>query len=78
MDIGKDAAAVKATYQLMCPVCGKPAIRRENSRAGVAYLHLTKHGSKRCFIGKEETARGTKRKDPATEKKKKEGERRAG
>lgn len=55
MDIGKDAAAVKATYQLMCPVCGKPAIRRENSRAGVAYLHLTKRGSKRCFVGKTQT-----------------------
>jgi len=39
-----------AKIQLICPKCGKPAVRRENSRAGVAYLHLTKHGTTRHFI----------------------------
>lgn len=57
-DIGKDAKAVREKYQLICPKCGKPAIRRENSHAGVAYLHLTKRGTERHFITPEE-ARGT-------------------
>lgn len=50
MDIGNNPSDVRAKYQLICPVCGKPAIRRENNRAGVAYLHLTKHGTARHFI----------------------------
>ena len=49
-DIGKDAGAVRTSYQLICPKCGKPAFRRENSRAGVAYLHLTKKGSVRHMV----------------------------
>ncbi len=52
MNIGKDVGKVRAAYTLICPKCGKTAIRRENSRAGVAYLHLTKHGTVRHFIGK--------------------------
>ena len=49
-DIGKDAKEVRAKYQLICPVCGKPAVRRENCPAGPAYLHLTKHGTVRHFV----------------------------
>ena len=49
-DIGKDAKEVRAKYQLICPVCGKPAVRRENCPAGPAYLHLTKHGTLRHFV----------------------------
>lgn len=36
--------------QLICPKCGKPAVRREVRPAGAAYLHLTKNGSVRHFI----------------------------
>lgn len=49
-DIGNDAGAVRAKFQMICPTCGKPAVRRENGPGGVAYLHLTKHGSVRHFI----------------------------
>ena len=53
MNIGKDPGAVRAAYQMICPKCGKPAVRRENTPSGVAYLHLTKHGSVRHFIQRE-------------------------
>lgn len=50
-DIGKDAGAVRAKYDMICPKCGKPAVRREPRADGsVAYLHLTKHGTARHFI----------------------------
>jgi len=50
-DIGKDAGAVRTKYQLICPTCGKPAVRREaRSDGSVAYLHLLRHGSVRHFV----------------------------
>ena len=50
-DIGKDAGAVRAKYDMICPKCGKPAVRREQKPDGtVAYLHLTRHGTVRHFI----------------------------
>ena len=50
-NIGKDPAAVRAKYQMICPKCGKPAVRREPKPDGtVAYLHLTKHGAVRHFV----------------------------
>ncbi len=50
-DVGKDAGAVRARYDMICPQCGKPAVRREPKPDGsVAYLHLTKRGTVRHFI----------------------------
>ena len=50
-DIGKDAGVVRAKYDMICPKCGKPAVRREPKPDGtVAYLHLTRHGTVRHFI----------------------------
>ncbi len=50
-NIGKDPAAVRTKYQMICPKCGKPAVRREPKPDGaVAYLHLTKHGTVRHFV----------------------------
>ena len=55
-DIGKDAGAVRAKYDMICPQCGRPAVRREQRPNGtVAYLHLTKHGTIRHFIEPQET-----------------------
>lgn len=50
MDIGKDPKKVRARYELTCPVCGKAAVRRENTPSGAAYLHLTPHGTVRHFV----------------------------
>lgn len=63
-DIGKDAKEVRAKFQLICPCCGKPAIRRENTPAGPAYLHLTKHGTDRHYV-EAGTKAGAKRKKKA-------------
>ncbi len=50
-DIEKDAGAIRARYDMICPKCGKPAVRREPKPDGtVAYLHLTKRGTVRHFI----------------------------
>ena len=68
-DIGKDAGAVRTSYQLICPKCGKPAFRRENSRAGVAYLHLTKKGSIRHMVEAEAAPAATKKTRKKVEKK---------
>ncbi len=61
-DIGKDAKEVRAKYQLICPVCGKPAVRRENCPAGPAYLHLTKHGTLRHYPAQASERKPAKRK----------------
>ena len=51
MEIGNKAGEVRAKYDMICPKCGKPAVRREPKPDGtVAYLHLTKHGTLRHFI----------------------------
>lgn len=60
-DIGKNPGEVRAKYDMICPLCGKPAVRREPRADGsVAYLHLTKHGTVRHFIepGKPEKKSG--------------------
>ena len=61
-DIGKDAKEVRAKYQLICPICGKPAVRRENCPAGPAYLHLTKRGTLRHFVELDGKSAAKKRK----------------
>lgn len=64
-DIGKDAGAVRTKYQMICPKCGKPAVRREPKPDGtVAYLHLTKHGTDRHYV-EAGTKAGAKRKKKA-------------
>lgn len=34
-----------ANYAIYCPVCGKPAARKEPTETGYRYLHFTKKGS---------------------------------
>ena len=52
----------QAATALICPVCGKEAFRRENGRAGIAYLHLTKKGPMRHFLEADKPGTKTKRK----------------
>ena len=65
MDIGKDAKKVRARYELVCPVCGKAAVRRENTPTGTAYLHLTKHGTVRHYPAQASERKPAKRKRSA-------------
>lgn len=61
-NIGKDPAAVRTKYQMICPKCGKPAVRREPKPDGaVAYLHLTKHGTVRHFVEPETPEKKSKK-----------------